>query len=54
MLAIIVCAFLLVVLGYFVALCGAEIAWRLRDRMQLNKPIQPQLSTVSRRQIMTR
>lgn len=54
MLAIIVCAVLLVAIGYFAALCGAEVLWWVRDSIQGNKPVQPQTSPLPRRQIITR
>ena len=54
MLAFIVCAVLVVAIGYFAALCGAELVWWLRDRVQLGKRPQSQPSAISRRQVLSR
>ncbi len=54
MLAIIVCAAVLVLIGYFAALCGAEFVWWLRDRVSVGQRTQAQTSSISRRQIVTR
>jgi len=54
MLAFIACAVLLVVIGYFAALCSAEVMWWLRDHVHIGKRTQSQPSTISRRQALSR
>jgi hypothetical protein len=54
MVAILVCAAVLFMVGYFAALCGAEIMWWLRDRVQPRQRVEVRASAVARRQIVTR
>jgi hypothetical protein len=54
MLAIIVCAFLLVAVAYFAVLCGTEAIWWLRDRRNTSRPASQQRTTLSHRQVVTR
>jgi hypothetical protein len=55
MLAMIVCAVLLVVIGYFAALMSTEVVWWLRDRVHLGKRTETQpTAAISRRQVVTR
>lgn len=54
MLAIIVCAFLLVAVAYFAALCGTEIVWWVRDRLNAERPASQQRTTLTHRQVVTR
>lgn len=54
MFAIIVCAAVLMVIGYFAALCSTEVAWWLRGRIQSDKRQSAQPHALSHRQIVTR